>query len=683
MEIDERAFEAIDSVNQRWVDRVTKREEMDDGTMPGHGNGEKSDGALTSEEVEALLEQHTSQLKQQTRQLEERVQLLEEKNDALIGMSSHARTVPSLREARSARPLTPLPVDDPAALPPAPRPGRRLLPPGLALDLVQVAAAEHVQAGHAPQAHVPDHAGADPGHPPGLEAHLLPQLVEAPDRVGPVPQAEPLHAVELVPQEGPVGVVRELVEPRVGPGDVGPYPPEPLVVHLVAPRLVAVPDPTLEEGLAPLVTPQVQAVELPQRRPLLALAAEYDESPSGPAGAARPAESVDVSLAVLGAPELYHVGYVGVVDAPRGDVGREQHARFPVPEVARRLRPVALGLLAVYLEYRDLVQAHALCEELAHGRGREEDHDLEVGRVRGVYYVVEYVGESRDPALPLAERGEGDEGLIDFRVRLRGRVVVPEAVDRLVPVPHARDEDRPERLGNRRREQQELLLVLPPPPRVEDELDVFPEAHVHAPVGLVEDEDRVASHDLRERRPVQLAVVHVVQEPSRRGHQHERSPPFAWDDARSCAWPCICVASSLVGATMSIATPPLPAGLPSSSPPTAWPCGPGTRAGPQRVLDRREEEREGLARAGPRTAEDVPPGRGRAERQALDVRGRRQAELVLEGVEGGGVQAEVRERGRGRGRPGLGGKARVRRRRPPRRGGVADAAEPRGGGVAC
>jgi len=82
MEIDERAFEAIDAVNQRWVDKVTKREEMDDGTMPGHGNGEKSDGALTSEEVEALLEQHTSQLKQQRRQLEERVQLLEEKNDA-------------------------------------------------------------------------------------------------------------------------------------------------------------------------------------------------------------------------------------------------------------------------------------------------------------------------------------------------------------------------------------------------------------------------------------------------------------------------------------------------------------------------------------------------------------------------------------------------------------------------
>ena len=71
MEIDERAFDTIDSVNCRWVDKVTKRKEMGEDC----GIGEKSDGVLTSEEVRALLEQHT-------RQLEERVHLLEAKSVA-------------------------------------------------------------------------------------------------------------------------------------------------------------------------------------------------------------------------------------------------------------------------------------------------------------------------------------------------------------------------------------------------------------------------------------------------------------------------------------------------------------------------------------------------------------------------------------------------------------------------
>ena len=72
MEIDERAFETIDTVNQKWVDRVTKRKEIEETTMSGRDIFEKSDGALTSAEIVALLEQHTRQL-----------QLLESKNAAL------------------------------------------------------------------------------------------------------------------------------------------------------------------------------------------------------------------------------------------------------------------------------------------------------------------------------------------------------------------------------------------------------------------------------------------------------------------------------------------------------------------------------------------------------------------------------------------------------------------------
>ncbi|EJK49650.1 hypothetical protein THAOC_31450 [Thalassiosira oceanica] len=83
MEIDERAFETIDSVNQRWVDEVTKRKRMDEDTISSRGIGEKSDCVLTLEQVEALLEQRThhleDRLEQQTRQLKEIKEQLKER----------------------------------------------------------------------------------------------------------------------------------------------------------------------------------------------------------------------------------------------------------------------------------------------------------------------------------------------------------------------------------------------------------------------------------------------------------------------------------------------------------------------------------------------------------------------------------------------------------------------------
>mmetsp|Transcript_35466 Transcript_35466/g.84654 ORF Transcript_35466/g.84654 Transcript_35466/m.84654 type:complete len:100 (-) Transcript_35466:63-362(-) len=83
MEIDERAFETIDTVNQRWVDEVTKRKRMDEDTISSRGIGEKSDCVLTLEQVEALLEQRThhleDRLEQQTRQLKEIKEQLKER----------------------------------------------------------------------------------------------------------------------------------------------------------------------------------------------------------------------------------------------------------------------------------------------------------------------------------------------------------------------------------------------------------------------------------------------------------------------------------------------------------------------------------------------------------------------------------------------------------------------------
>ena len=52
MEVDERLFETIDAVNQRWVDKVTKRKETEEVTMSNRGICKKSDcAALTSAEI--------------------------------------------------------------------------------------------------------------------------------------------------------------------------------------------------------------------------------------------------------------------------------------------------------------------------------------------------------------------------------------------------------------------------------------------------------------------------------------------------------------------------------------------------------------------------------------------------------------------------------------------------------
>lgn len=55
MEVDERLFETIDAVNQRWVDKVTKRKETEEATMSNRGICKKSDcAALTSAEIGVL-----------------------------------------------------------------------------------------------------------------------------------------------------------------------------------------------------------------------------------------------------------------------------------------------------------------------------------------------------------------------------------------------------------------------------------------------------------------------------------------------------------------------------------------------------------------------------------------------------------------------------------------------------
>ena len=48
MEMDERVFETIDAVNQRWVDKVTKRKELEGVTMSGRGDRNKKPNAKPS-----------------------------------------------------------------------------------------------------------------------------------------------------------------------------------------------------------------------------------------------------------------------------------------------------------------------------------------------------------------------------------------------------------------------------------------------------------------------------------------------------------------------------------------------------------------------------------------------------------------------------------------------------------
>lgn len=48
MEMDERVFETIDAVNQRWIDKVTKRRELEGVTMSGRGDRNKKPNAKPS-----------------------------------------------------------------------------------------------------------------------------------------------------------------------------------------------------------------------------------------------------------------------------------------------------------------------------------------------------------------------------------------------------------------------------------------------------------------------------------------------------------------------------------------------------------------------------------------------------------------------------------------------------------
>jgi len=180
------------------------------------------------------------------------------------------------------------------------------------------------------------------------------------------------------------------------------------------------------------------------------------------------------------------------VDAARGDVGRDEHARAPALERLQRLGALALAAVRVNRR-RDDAGVLQLARDLVGAvfRAREDEHEVE-----------RLVAEQVDQQIDLAALRNGIEELRD---RFRGIRAAPD-LDGL---------RRAEELGGdaldvgreRRREEQRLALARQ---RAHDAADLRQEAHVEHAVGFIEHRDL----DVAER---DVAGAHEVEQAAGRG----------------------------------------------------------------------------------------------------------------------------------------------------------------------
>lgn len=91
------------------------------------------------------------------------------------------------------------------------------------------------------------------------------------------------------------------------------------------------------------------------------------------AGTSRPADAMDVGVAVPRGIEVYDVGDAPDIDPAGGDIGRDErvdHARF---EARQSLLALALGFVAVHRGSLDAVVAEAPDESIRSAFGAHED----------------------------------------------------------------------------------------------------------------------------------------------------------------------------------------------------------------------------------------------------------------------------------------------------------------------
>ncbi len=338
------------------------------------------------------------------------------------------------------------------------------------------------------------------------------------------------------------------------------------------------------------------------------------------AGAAHPADAVDVGLGGRGHVVVDDVGEPLDVQAPGGDVGGHHDVRGAALEAPEHLVALGLGEPAVERLGAVAPAAEGLVELVHLVAGAAEDD----GGLRGL--EVEEAPEGRELVAP----GHHVGGLAHLgEVALRRTLGGDLDLHRIGEVPLG-DAPDPRREGGG-----EQRGLVPLRELAEDGLDVVGETHVEHLVGLVEDD--VA--DLRQR---QAAAAQVVQGPPRGGHDHVHPAVEGLElvvDGLAAVDREHGDAEGLAVAVHRLGD--LHRQLPGGDQDQGRGRGPA-RALAGEPLEQGQGEGGGLAGAGGGLAHEVPALEERRDGGGLDGRGLLVAELA-QGLEELGLQAQIGE----------------------------------------
>ena len=303
------------------------------------------------------------------------------------------------------------------------------------------------------------------------------------------------------------------------------------------------------------------------------------------------------------------------VDAAGGDVRRDQDGELALAEGRHRALAGRLLDVAVQAVGLNAGAAQVVREPLAHDFGvAEDDHALERAGAQDAQH-----------GLLLLQTGNGDGVLVDVRLALQGG---GDGDLHLVALVHPAD--RHDLLRDRRGEQAEIDAVFD---LVEDLRHVVEEAHVEHAVGLVEDDGL----DLVEPQIFAVVVIHEAAG----GRHDDVRVLLKLVDLRLHARAAVDHghADALIEGEQAVH---LVADLQGEF------AGRGEDQRLQVVafgvdmLDHRDAEGEGLARAGRRLGDDVLPLHERRDRLLLHLRRRGHA-LLLQRAEDLCADAELRE----------------------------------------
>mmetsp|Transcript_5893 Transcript_5893/g.12902 ORF Transcript_5893/g.12902 Transcript_5893/m.12902 type:complete len:210 (-) Transcript_5893:430-1059(-) len=108
---------------------------------------------------------------------------------------------------------------------------------------------------------------------------------------------------------------------------------------------------------------------------------------------------------------------------------------------------------------------------------------------------------------------------------MRRGIHVVHAVHRQIVLLHVTRHNLSQIPRQRRRKQQRLTrrhLPLPLPRHAQNVIHILAKSHIQTPIGLIQHQYRNVSDDIAEGHTIHPAVLHVIDQSSRSGHEYER-----------------------------------------------------------------------------------------------------------------------------------------------------------------